>query len=30
MKIWKFEHEGATIEIINSATGEKLIVNIQL
>ena len=27
MKTWKFEHEGNVIEVINSATGEKLIVN---
>lgn len=30
MKTWKFEYEGAVIEIINAATGEKLIVNGQL
>ena len=30
MKTWKFEHEGATIEVINSASGEKLSVNGQL
>jgi len=30
MKTWKFEHEGNKIEVINSTTGEKLIVNGQL
>ena len=30
MKTWKSKYEGATIEIINSATGEKLIVDGQL
>ena len=30
MKSWKLEHEGSVIEVINEATGEKLIVNGQL
>lgn len=30
MKTWKFEHEGAVIEVTNSPTGEKLLVNGQL
>ena len=30
MKTWKFEHESNVIEIINSTTGEKLIINGQL